>query len=399
MAALVVGATLFVPAGRSQARDAGEWVGSWSTAITTSGAGSSSVGFSDQSIRMIVHTSVGGERVRIRLSDAFGDRPLAVGGASVGLPVSPASPDVRPETVRRLTFAGSPTTTVYRGAEVVSDPVDLAVPPLADLVVTIYMPQPTGPASWHWTARQSSYIYPGDRTATPDGSGQTVVRNSFYFLSAVDVLSDAAKGAVVVLGDSISDGFTATLNANHRWPDYLAARIVSTSPDRDDPGVLNQALSGGKVTHDGVEIGFHELGLSALARLDSDVFGQTGVRTVIVQLGVNDILSSGDEPERTIEGLRQLAAMIRANDLRVIVSTITPAEGFPGWTAEKESTRAAVNAYLRGQHEFRVIDFDEVLRDPAVPTRLRAEWDSGDHIHPNDLGYRTMANAVPLRLL
>jgi lysophospholipase L1-like esterase len=400
LATATVGVAALLGPGSSQAHDEGEWVGTWATAITKAGAGSSTVGFTDQSVRMTIHTSVGGSALRLRLSDAFGDRALTVGHVTVGLPAAPASPDVDPATIHEVTFnGGSASTTIFIGTEALSDPVNMDVPAVSDLLVTIYFPVATGPASWHFTARETSYVYSGDHTTDPSGAGFTVARTSFYFLAEADVLSDSAEGSVVVLGDSISDGNNSTLNANHRWPNFLAARIVNTVPSAEDRGVLNEGLAGNKLTHDGIEIGFNEIGVSALARLDADVFGQTDVRTVIVELGINDIQQANDPADRIIAGLKQLAAQIKESHIRVIVSTITPFEGFVRWTPDKELTRAAVNDFIRHQHLFRVIDFDKVLRDPAAPTKLRADLDSGDHIHPNDTGYSLMADAVPLSLL
>jgi lysophospholipase L1-like esterase len=395
-----VGAATVLGAGGTQARNNGHWQGTWATAITKAGAGSSGAGFTDQSIRMTIHTSVGGDALRVRLTDEFGDRALVVGHATVALPAAIGSPDLDPASVHELTFSGSQSVTIYQGSDALSDTVTMDVPALSDLVVTIYLPGPTGPASWHFQSRETTYFYSGDHAIDPSGAGFIIARNSFYFLAGVDVHSRSEGGSVVALGDSITDGQTATINANHRWPDFLAARIVATGDDDEDPGVLNQGIAGNKVTHDGSEIGFNETGLNGLARLDADVYGQTDVRAVIVELGINDIQAMNDSPDRIIAGLHQLAVQLRENGIRVIVSTITPFEGFVRWTPEKELTREAVNDYIRTTHDFNaVVDFAKVLEDPAAPTKIRADLDSGDHIHPTDAGYQLMAGAVPLWLL
>lgn len=379
------------------------WTGTWATALTTASLGNTNgslAGFNNQSIRMIVRTSVGGERLRIRLSNAYGAQPISIGHATVGVPSEKGSPTLKPGSLKELTFGGSASVTIYKGAEVLSDPAEFDVPSLGELAVTLYLPLATGQTSWHWISRQTSYVYSGDRASNPDGTGSTNAYGSFYFLAGVDVASRSAAGSVVVLGDSISDGFGSTVNANTRWPDALANRIVGTAPHVGDPGVLNESLSGNRVTHDGSEIGFTALGISGLARLDPDVFGQTGVRSVIVELGINDVQLSGDASERVIAGLRQLAAQLREHGLRLLVCTLGPFEGYSSWTQEKESTRQAINSYLRSTRDFDfVIDMDKVLRDPAAPTKLRAEFDSGDHIHPNDTGAAALAAAVPLWLL
>jgi lysophospholipase L1-like esterase len=403
-AALLAGAGPSLAGASSGART--RWVGTWATALTpaslTNAAGSLT-GFTDQSVRMIVRTSVGGDRLRLRLSNAYGTQALTVGHVTVGLPVAPGSADLQPGSIRELTFSGSESGTAYKGADLLSDPIRMAVPPLTELAVTVYLPAATGPTTYHQVARQNSFVYAGDRAEDPSGAGPTVTRSAFYFLAGVDVTSRSANGTVVVLGDSLSDGNGSTLGANRRWPDFLATRIVNTRPDARDPGVLNEALAGNRVTHDGTELNFTSIGNSALARLDTDVYGQTGVRTLIVQVGVNDINLSSDPAERVIGGLRQLAEQARGKDLRVLVCTIGPFEGFtgpPAWSPEKEAVRLAVNAYIRAQHDFdAVIDLDAVLRDPAQPSRLRADLDSGDHIHPNDAGAEALAAAVPLRHL
>ena len=377
------------------------WTGTWATALTTASAGNTSgslTGFTNESVRMIVRTSVGGEKIRIRLTNDYGSQALQVGHATVGVPVAPGSPDLVPGSLRELTFnGGSESVTVYKGADALSDPLDLEVPALSELAVTLYLPGATGQTSWHWTSKQTTYVYAGDQAENASGAGQTRTVGSFFFLAGVDVASRTAHGSVVVLGDSIADGFGSTHNGNSRWPDKLAERIVETMPHIGDPGVLNQSLSGNQATHDSSEISFLAGGTSGLARLDSDVYGQTGVRSVIVSLGINDVQFSGDQPDRIIAGLRQLAAQMHEKGLRVLVCTLSPFEGYVRWSPSKEAVRLAVNEWLRGSGDFDgLIDMDEVLRDPAAPSKLKPEFDSGDHIHPNDAGAEAMADAVKL---
>lgn len=380
-----------------------DWVGTWSATPTAAGAGSSGAGFTDQSVRMIVHTSVGGDAVRIRLSDAFGDRPLSVGHATVALPntATPELTDVDPASVHDLTFnGGSTTVTVPKGAQVLSDPLTMTVGALQDLVVTIYLPAATGPATWHWTARAQSFVGTGDLAGSADGTGFGTVRTSWYFLAGVDVRNYKLPRSIVVLGDSVTDGNGSTINANHRWTDDLAKRLVQRPYALRDFAVLNQGAAGNAVNHDGIEIGFNELGVNGLARLQRDVFSQTGVRTAVVELGINDIQAYNDSADNIIAGLKQIVAQCHEQDIEVVLATITPFEGYRSWTADKEATRQAVNAWIRGASGLDgVIDFDAVVRDPAQPTKLRADWDSGDHIHPNDTGYQAMADAVSLNTL
>ncbi|RKE06131.1 lysophospholipase L1-like esterase [Catellatospora citrea] len=395
--------TLVAAAGPASGSLPGRWVGTWGTALTApslANTGSSLNGFTDQSIRQLVRISLGGEKVRLRITNAYGTGPLTIGHASVGLPTTPGSPTLQPGSIREITFNGSESATVYKGAELLTDPIDLPVSTLQELAVTLYLPTPTGATSWHWTARQTSYIYAGDKADTADGTGQTAAYNHFYYLAGIEVLTKTGLGTVVVLGDSISDGSGATLNANTRWPDYLAGRVTGTWPALGDPGVLNVSLAGNQVTRDGLAINTPALGDSALARLDDDVFSQPGVRTVIVELGINDVHLSGFPAEQIIGGLRQLAIQAKDRGVRVVVATLGPFEGYSSWTPEKEAVRQAVNTWLRGDNEFdALVDFDKVLRDPAAPSKVLPAYDSGDHIHPNDTGAQALAAAVPLWLL
>ncbi|RKE00401.1 lysophospholipase L1-like esterase [Catellatospora citrea] len=399
----LVATTLVAAAGPASGGLPPRWVGSWGTALTApslANTGSSLNGFTDQSIRQLVRISLGGQKVRLRFTNAYGTGPLTIGRASVGLPVTAGSPTLQPGSIRQVTFGGGTSTVVYKGAEVISDPVDLPVSTLQELAVTLYLPTPTGATSWHWTARQTSYIYAGDKADTADGSGQTAAYNHFYYLAGVEVFTPTGLGTVVVLGDSISDGSGATLNANTRWPDYLAGRVTGTWPALGDPGVLNVSLAGNQVTRDGLTLNSPALGDSALARLDDDVFSQPGVRTVIVELGINDVHLSGYPADRIIGGLRQLAVQAKDRGVRVVVATLGPFEGYSSWTPEKEAVRQAVNTWLRGDNEFdALLDFDKVLRDPAAPSKVLPAYDSGDHIHPNDTGAQALAAAVPLWLL
>ncbi len=406
LAGVVLAATLALLAGPGGGATAGTkdaWVGSWSAAPTGAGAGLSGTGFADQTIRMIVHTSVGGSAARIRLSNTFGTGAVTIGHATLARPdaATPALTDVLPASVAELTFNGAPGITIPKGGQVVSDPLPVAVPELSDLVVSIYLPVATGPATWHWTARQAAYYGAGDTAAEPTGATLTGTRNSWFFLTGVDVLSRRSPGAVAVLGDSITDGSQSTINGNARWTDRLAARLLAGHAPHSEVGVLNQGLAGNTVNRDGTEIGYAELGVNGLARLQRDVLSQTGVRTLVLMLGINDIQIHGDAPDKIIGGLRQLIAQARIAGLDVVVSTVTPFEGFSSWTPEKEQTRLAVNEWLRTHRaEYSgLVDFDELRRDPAAPSKLRAEWDSGDHIHPNDAGYQAMADFVPLWLV
>lgn len=362
-------------------------------------------GFANQTLRQIAHVSLGGERVRVRLSNAFGRTPLAIGAAHLALQSDAAA--IVPESDRALTFAGQPSVVIPPGALVVSDAVDLAVPRLANVSVSIFVPEATGPTTWHSISSQSTFVSePGDFTAAPE-LPVAAVNAAWFWLSSVEVLAPREAFSVVALGDSITDGYPSTLDANRRWPDLLSARL--NAPGERDPlapgvGVLNQGVSGNRLLHD-------LLGQNASARFDRDVLAAPGVRHVIVLIGINDLGLPGvfGLPSESVEaadvqrGLSFLVARAHAEDLRIYGATLGPFEGttFPGYfTPEGEAKRQAINCWIRDGGGFDgVIDFDAVLRDPAHPSQLLPEFDSGDHLHPNDAGYAAMASAIDLDLL
>ena len=390
------------------------WVGTWATSVSRGNAsGSTFVGLNNQSVRMIVHTSVGGPKIRIRLTNLHGEKNIDIGRATVAKPntATPALSDVDPATITELKFSGSPTAVVNRGAELLSDPVDMRLADDTDLVVSVFFPTATGLTTFHGTTRQNNYVGAGDLAATPGGEGYTTERTCcWFFLSGVDVLRQSDAGSVGVFGDSIADGNGTTFNGNMRWPDQLADRLFKVRHG-DIPGVLNHGLAGSRLNHEGNEPGdggfpgFFELGTNALSRMNHDVFSETGLRTVVVDLGINDIWMNNDPADKIIASLRQINQQARERGLTVIIGTLGPFNGLgvPAevWTAEKEATRNAVNQYLRDhRYEFdALVDFDKILSDPADPTRLKPEFDSGDHIHPNDAGSKAMADAIPLGLI
>ena len=400
------------PAASPQPVHGRQWANTWMAATTHGNlAGSTNAGFNNQSVRLIVHTTVSGSQLRIRLSNEDGDQAVAVGNATVAKPdlSTPSVADIDPSSLRQLSFNGQSSTVMNKGAELLSDPVDLAVEREQDLVVTVYFPTPTGPTTFHGTSRQNNFVGATDLTQDVSGAGFTITRTCcWFFLSGVDVLRHTNYGPVVVFSDSLGDANGSTLNANKRWANLLYARLAAARGN-NAPAVLNASLAGNRLNHEGTEPGaagfpgFPELGTNALARLDDDVFDLIGPRTVITQLGINDIWMSDDSAEAIITSLRQLNQQIKERGMRSLVATLTPYKGNGGpgvWTPAKDATRQAVNAYLLGSSEFDgVIDFDSVLRDPADPARLLPAYDSGDHIHPNDLGNQAMADAISLSAL
>ncbi len=375
------------PAGSRPA--AVEWVPSWDTAMAPADpTGPSAVGFADQTVRQVVHLTLGGPRVRIRLANTYGSASLQVGAVTVARRTEPGE-------AHQVTVDGATAATIPPGASVVSDSVDLPVASGSDLVVDLYLPEPTGATTWHSDARSTSYVATGDRTGDPGSDGFSPVA-SWFFLDGVDVRSPGAR-LVVTLGDSITDGTKSTVDANHRWPDYAYDALRRSH--QKGIAVANAAISGDRLLLDGL---IPSYGQNALARLDRDVLAQPGVRAVVVYLGINDIQldPSQLEPERIADAYRQLIRRGHDHGLRVVGGTLTPFHGFRLWSPEREATRLAVNEWIRTSDEFDgVLDFDAAVRDPQAPDTLRAAYDSADHLHPNDAGYQAMAGIVDLRQL
>ncbi|MFH8409474.1 SGNH/GDSL hydrolase family protein [Streptomyces sp. NPDC018019] len=406
LAALITAVALLAPGdGSGGATDgrpapaAGRWAGTWSAAAAAAEHGTTD-GYAGRSLRNVVHTSIGGTSARIQLSNLYGTRPLTVGHATLARAAAPGTPAARPGTMRRLTFSGRPAVTVPAGGTVTSDPARLAVPPAADLLVTTYSPAPSGPVTHHPHARQTSYLAHGDRAADTTGTTYTEKVSSWRYLTGVDVRGPHTEGAVAAIGDSITDGNTSTPDANHRWPDFLAARL-RTEPGAPRYGVLNQGISGNRLLTDADRWSVSG-GPSVLSRLERDVLSRAGVRSVIVEIGLNDLFKSPRQldPEQLADGMREIVRRARARGIHVVGSTLTPFGGHRGYRAELDAVRQALNAKIRaGEVYGRYVDFDAALRDPREPLRLRPAYDSGDHLHPSDAGYRAMAGAVDLRQL
>jgi lysophospholipase L1-like esterase len=384
-------------------RGAQHWVGTWATA--PAGVAGTPEQFTNATLRLIVHTSAGGEQVRVRISNTFGSEPLVIGAAHVARRDRDAR--IIAGTDRPLAFGGRPSFTIPPGALALSDPVTLHVAPLSDLAVSIYLPSATAETTTHVTALQTNYVSrPGDFTgAAPFEVSRTVTR--WPFLTGVDVSAPTAAAAIVALGDSITDGANSGANSNHRWPDLLAARLQQHA-DLRHLGVLDEGIIGNRILH-ATETQFGNLfGPAGLARFDRDVLAQPGTRFVIVLLGINDIGHPGGSAPASDEvsvdemtaGYRQFIERAHAQDVEIFAATLLPFEGTTlaeFYSPEKEKKREAVNAWIRTSGAFdAVIDFDKAVRDPTHPTRLLPAYDGGDHLHPSDAGMQAMANAIPL---
>jgi lysophospholipase L1-like esterase len=352
-------------------------------------------GLENQTVRMIARTSVGGEMVRVRLYNAAGGRALRIGAAH--LAVRGGGSAIVAGTDRPLTFGGSPEITLYAGQTVVSDPVRLAVAPLTDLAVSLYLPGETGPPTTHLFGLRPTYISaPGNFAAAPEIADTARTTQSYYWLSGIDVLGGEDAAVVVNFGDSITDGDQSTPDTHGSWPALLARRLQA-DPATRHIGVVNAGISGNRLLGDNS---------SALVRLVNDVLTVPGVRWMTLLIGINDITGATRNPAQPaltaaeiVTGYRQIIALARLHGVQVIGGTLTPYAGSNVYNEAGEAIRSAVNEWIRGGGEFdAVIDFDAAVRDPRQPARFRVEADSPDLLHPGDAGYRLMADAIDLRL-
>jgi lysophospholipase L1-like esterase len=433
--AVVAATALFAVDAALHAQRADHWVGTWATAVVVrpqgpapappavapegsacapaafgpapgrggpgpgggraGGAPPTPVNFKNQTLRQIVHVSLGGDRLRVVLSNAFGTIPLEVGAAHVALRDKDAA--IQTKSDRPLTFAGKPSTFIAAGAVAISDPVTLTVPAAADLAIDLYLPgdtaASTSPLTTHQGALQMNYISAeGNHAGEADFAGATTTQQ-WFFLARVEVAAPEQAGAVVAFGDSITDGTRSTANTNNRWPDEFARRLAA---QKIPMGVLNLGIAGNRVLCDGA-------GVSALARFDRDVLAQTGAKYVVVLESINDIgvgrsnaVPSADD---LIAGHRQLIERAHAHGLKIYGATLTPFEGAAYFTGEGEAKRQAVNQFIRtGKAYDGVVDFDAAVRDPAEPSKIQQKFNPGDNLHMNDAGYQAMAAAIDLGL-
>jgi lysophospholipase L1-like esterase len=361
------------------------WTGTWSVSPQSGGTS-----FNRQTLRQVVHASIGGTSARVEVSNAFGSAPLAI--ADVHVAQRSAGSTITAGTDHAVTFGGQASTTIPAGGLAVSDPVAFTVPALSDVAISMYLPQSTGASTFHQQGNATNYVAAGDVSGNTSLSGAQT-NGSYYFLTGLDVQNSAAQGAVVTLGASITDGVASGTDDNRRWPNDLAVRLANSG---HPIGVLNQGISGNRLLVDGA-------GQSALNRFDRDVLAQPGAQWVIFSDDpINDLGSTSPPPtaDQLIAGAKQLVSRAHARGLKFLCSTLTPYQGAGYWTQQGETAREAFNAFVRGAGSGcdGVVDQDTATHDPANPTRYLPAYDAGDHLHPNEAGLQAIANAVNLTL-
>ena len=356
--------------------------------------------FKDQTVRMVVRTSLGGRRARVTLSNAFGNTPLSIGSAHIALRSKESA--ITAGSDRALMFNGKPSVTIAQGASMTSDPVDLEIPALGDLAISVYIPGDSGQLTTHGTGLHTTYIAQGNVTTAPVLDTMTTTR-SWYWISSVDVMAPADAGAIVAFGDSITDGATSTNDADRSWPSVLAARLIA-SPGAPKLSVLNLGISGNRILADGA-------GVNALARFDRDVLGQAGVKWLMIMEGINDIGGTTGPPrgnappqnpvtaEDLILPMKQMIERAHAHGIKVIGCTLTPYQGAGYYSDKGEEVRMAVNQWIKTSGAFdSVVDYDRVTQDSANPKTFKPTFNISDHLHPNDVGYKAMADSVDLKI-
>ncbi|HEV2484624.1 MAG TPA: SGNH/GDSL hydrolase family protein [Terracidiphilus sp.] len=383
--------------GSAQSAQHPQWVGTWAASPMLAEGGFRVRPFAAVTLREIVHISNGGEQIRVRFTNEFGLDGLTITDAHVA--VSTGGAAIKDGTDRTITFGGQAAVRIPPGAAMYSDPVALAVAPLSDVAVSFYLPsQVMRGETYHAFADQDNFVANGDQSAAAT-IPQPATLQSWYFLDGIDVPAIEGSRAIVTLGDSITDGAHSTLNENRRWPDVLAARLKKEH-GLEQVAVLNEGIGGNRVLND-------QAGPSALARLDRDVLAQNGVRSVIVLESINDIgrlahltaLEDDVTAQQLEHGLAQIADAAHEHGIKAFGATLTPYGG-AGYNSERgERVREDVNNWIRSSGTFDgVIDFDQITRDPQNPDRFNPAYDSGDHLHPSDAGYKAMGEGIDLKL-
>jgi lysophospholipase L1-like esterase len=380
--------------------DAKKWVGTWASSPLLDGHAKNAEELlisgtqSGATLREVVHVSIGGDTVRVRFSNLYGTGPLVIGAVEIAPTLKGAA--IAPGSAKAVTFNGQPSVSIPAGALAVSDPVPFKLPALSDLTVSFFLPNPSGPVTEHQLGNATSYHVPGNVVSSATLEAPTT-STSWYYLNGIDTLAAADAGAVITVGDSITDGAKSTIDTNQRWPDELARRLQA-DPKYRNLSVLNEGISGNKILLDGA-------GPSALARFDRDVIAQSGAKYLLILEGINDIGRLHGTPDAgltaadLISALNQMVVRAHAHGIAVIGCTLTPYHGAGYYTENGEAIRKAVNEWIRtGGALDGFVDLEAAVRDPNHPDTFLPSVDPGDHLHPNDAGYKAMGDAIDLKL-
>lgn len=398
-ALLVVGLYGCATTGTAASAARNEWVGTWGTSAALPAPNAPA--FNNQTLRLITHLSAGGDEVRIRVANTFGTKPLAIGAAGIALQGTEAS--LVKGSSRTVTFGGKSSVSIPPGALLVSDPVAMKLAPQANVSVSLFLPSDTGPVTAHPGANQNSFVSTaGNFVATEDAASFSTKTPAWPYLAGIEV-KNSRERTIVTFGDSITDGYKSTIDANRRWPDYFTARLIAAG---QSAAVVNAGISGNRLLHDSA-MPQPRFGPNALSRFDRDVLTVSGVTHVVILIGINDIgmgnptrtPNEAVSAEEIIAAHDQLLTRAHARGLKVIAATLLPFRGAAYFTEEGEVKRQAVNDWIRANKKYDgLIDFDKATRNPDRPSEMIAAFDSGDHLHPNDAGYKAMADAVDLKL-
>jgi lysophospholipase L1-like esterase len=380
--------------------EAKKWVGTWASAPLLDAHAKNAEELlapgaqSGATLREVVHVSIGGETVRVRFSNLYGTNPLVIGAVEIAQTFKGVA--IVPGTNKAVTFNGQPSVSIPPGALVVSDPTSFKLAALSDLTVSFFLPNPTGPVTEHQLGNATSYHVTGN-VVSSDSLESPTTATSWYYLNGVDTLAPADAGAVITIGDSITDGAKSTIDTNQRWPDELARRLQA-DPKYRNLSVLNEGISGNKILLDGA-------GPNALARFDRDILAQSGAKYLLILEGINDIGRLHGTPDAgltaadLISALNQMVVRAHAHGIAVIGCTLTPYHGAGYYTENGEAIRKAVNDWIRtGGVLDGFADFEAAVRDPNHPDTFLPTVDPGDHLHPNDAGYKAMGDAIDLKL-
>jgi lysophospholipase L1-like esterase len=380
--------------------DAKKWVGTWASSPLLDGHAKNAEELlisgtqSGATLREVVRVSIGGETVRVRFSNLYGTGPLVIGAVEIAPTLKGAA--IAPGSAKAVTFNGQPSVSIPAGALAVSDPVPFKLPALSDLTVSFFLPNPSGPVTEHQLGNATSYHGPGNVVSSATLEAPTT-STSWYYLNGIDTLAAPDAGAVITVGDSITDGAKSTIDTNQRWPDELARRLQA-DPKYRNLSVLNEGISGNKILLDGA-------GPSALARFDRDVIAQSGAKYLLILEGINDIGRLHGTPDAgltaadLISALNQMIVRAHAHGIAVIGCTLTPYHGAGYYTENGEAIRNAVNEWIRtGGALDGFVDLEAAVRDPNHPDTFLPSVDPGDHLHPNDAGYKAMGDAIDLKL-